>query len=260
MNPESETESTQPPVDVAIVVALSLEAAPLLESLDFRKTVSGNGLKYRNCFLGEQRIVVCEGAVGQKRARQATDAVIDAFDPQWILSVGISGGMIDGMKIGNIAVANSVVATDHKEEIEIPVGMPSDPKQGLYVDRICTASEIVRTGEEKRTLHEKTKAIAVDMESFAVVQTARKRDKNVMAIRAISDTLDVDLPPEVLAIFGEKGTIRTGALVGSIFKRPGSVKDLWKIRENAVHASESLAKFVIGVIPQLTRSVNSKKE
>lgn len=247
-NPQSE------PVSVAVIAALHLEISPLLDRLNVKRTVSGNGFKYHNCFLDDTRIVVCEKAVGQQRAKVATNAVIDAFDPEWILSAGISGALIEEMQVGQIAVANSLVRDDGEQEIAIPVGMESDSTSGLFVDRICTTDHIVRTREEKQSLREVTGAIAVDMESYAVVHTARQRKKKVMAIRAISDTLEKDLPPEVLAIFGGKGTIRMGALAGTLFKRPGSMKDLWKIREDAVTASRSLARFVLGVIPQLASS------
>ena len=259
MNEQQSGQTKSEPVSIAMIAGLHLEIAPLLGLLDVRRTATGNGFKYHNCFLNDIRIVVCEKAVGENRAKSATNAVIDVFDPEWILSVGISGALLEPMLVGHIAVANGLVRARRPDPIDVPVGMESDPAGGLFVGRICTTDHIVRTREEKQALHDQTGAIAVDMESFAVAQTARQRGKNVMAIRSISDTMEKDLPPEVLAIFGGKGTIRMGALAGTLFKRPGSVKELWKIREDAVTAARSLARFVLGVLPQLTSvSENSR--
>jgi adenosylhomocysteine nucleosidase len=72
-----------------------------------------------------------------------------------------------------------------------------------------------------------------------------------MAVRAISDDLSADLPPEVLAILGAKGTIRAGAVLGSLIKRPGSAKDMWKLRENAALAARRLAPLLKDIVTHL---------
>lgn len=251
MPPDSPTTSTAPRQTIGIVCALHLEVAPLLEQLNPTRTQSGNGLKYYDCALGELRIVVVEGGMGKQRASEATHALIDAFAPSWILSIGLSGALVPEIKKRHIVVGNALVSQSGQGEIRLRINMESHPQDGLHVGKLCMASHIVRTREEKQELHHRTQAIAVDMESLAVAQICKERDTGFMAIRAISDDLSADLPPEVLAIFGPKGTIRAGALLGTLFKRPSSVKDLWKIREEAVAASQQLAKFAITALPQL---------
>ncbi len=239
---------------IGIVCALHLEVVPLLDKIHATRTHAGNGLKFHDCSLGDVRIVVVEGGTGHKRATQATNALIDAFEPSWILSVGLSGALIPEMDIGHIVVGDSLIYESGNPEISLRLDMSDDVEHGLHVGKLCTADRIIRTREEKRELHAKTGAIAVDMESLAVAKVCKARSTGFMAIRAISDDLSEDLPPEVLAIFGPKGTIRAGALVGSILKRPSSVKDLWKIRESAVNAAKNLAQFTIGAISQLVES------
>ena len=39
---------------------------------------------------------------------------------------------------------------------------------------------------------------------------------------------------------------------GAIFNRPSSVKDMWNLREEAIKASDRLAKFLEGTVEQLT--------
>ncbi|TWT58525.1 5'-methylthioadenosine/S-adenosylhomocysteine nucleosidase [Thalassoglobus neptunius] len=252
--PPTNDRSESASVTVVVIAALSLETAPLLRQLDVRKSVNGNGFKFRNCFLDSTRVIVVEGGAGRERARGATNAAIDAFSPDWVLSVGLSGGLRESMKTGHIVVANEVVDSNGPQEIRIPIEMEDSPGEGLHVGRVCTVDRIVRTVEQKKQLRNATEAIAADMESLAVASTCRERQVPFMVIRSISDALDADLPSEVLAIFGNKGTIRAGALVGSLFKRPECVKDLWQIREQATSAAKSLATFLLGVFPQLTRS------
>lgn len=239
---------------IGIVCALHLEVAPLLEKLNPQRTQSGNGLKFFDCELNGTRLVVVEGGVGYRRATQATNALIDALSPSWILSVGLSGALVAEVSQGDLVVGNSMILSNNLDEISQTLNFPADAEKGWHVGRLCTTDHIVRTCDEKRELHDRTGAIAVDMESHAVATVCKSRDINFMGVRVISDDLTEDLPPEVLAIFGPNGTVRTGALVGTLFKRPSSVKDLWKLRESAVSASRKLAKFLIPILNQLNSS------
>ena len=117
--------------------------------------------------------------------------------------------------------------------------------------RLLTADELVRTVEQKRELGERHSALAVDLESLAVAQVAHEGKKRFVAVRVISDDLSADLPPEALSVIGATGSVRLGAAVGAIWKRPAAVKDLWRLREQAQSAAERLAAFLDGVILQL---------
>src|SRR5690606_28900211 len=96
------------------------------------------------------------------------------------------------------------------------------PGTGLHVGRLVTADEIVRTAREKSEFAEKFQAIAVDMETLAVAQVCRDTQTRFMSVRVITDTANQDLPPEILTVLGSSGSMRFGAAVGAIWKRPGS--------------------------------------
>ncbi|MCA8998459.1 MAG: 5'-methylthioadenosine nucleosidase [Planctomycetaceae bacterium] len=236
---------------IGIVCALNIEIQPFLDRCLLFKTDKGNGFKYHGCEFRDQRICVAEGGAGMSRARQVTQGIIDAFQPRWILSVGLSGALVDGISSGDIVVGTGL--TDERGEASLGVSLkfPADPARGLHAGKLCTVDHIVREPREKRELAATTGAVAVDMESLAVAKVCRDRQTRFLAIRAISDDVNTELPREVTAILGPKGTIRAGALVGSILKRPSSVKDLWAMREQAVVAAEHLSKFLGGVIEQL---------
>jgi adenosylhomocysteine nucleosidase len=46
-------------------------------------------------------------------------------------------------------------------------------------------------------------------------------------------------------------TAKLGAVVGAAWRRPSSVKDMWKLKEDALLASDRLAKFLASTIGQL---------
>ena len=236
--------------DIGVVCALRMELAPFLERCEKVKQYSGGAFTFRGGMLGDLRIAVVECGAGRTKARKATLALLDAHTPRWLLSVGFSGALNTDLKIGDIVVAKSIVGTAG-EELTLDLAMPADPGRGLHVGRIATVDHIVRKTDEKRELAERTGAIAVDMESLAVAETARDAHIRFMAVRAISDDAKTDLPPEVLAILGPTGSVRAGAVAGALWKRFSSAKDMWRMREHAVQAAERLAGFLEGVVTQL---------
>jgi adenosylhomocysteine nucleosidase len=241
--------------DIGIVCALPIELAPFLDRCTRLRTYSGGDFRFRGGLYDGIRIAVVQSGLGFARAREATQALVEAHTPAWIVSAGFSGALLPEMKVGDIVTADSIVDT-HGHELKVDLNMSPDPAGGLHVGRIVTADAIVRTVAEKRALAERHGAIAVDLESLAVAQIARETQTRFMAVRSISDDLSADLPPEVLAVLGSSGTVRIGATLGSLWKRPSSIKDMWRLREAAQTASERLATFLDGVVGQLYNALH----
>ncbi|HID21764.1 MAG TPA: 5'-methylthioadenosine nucleosidase, partial [Planctomycetaceae bacterium] len=152
------------------------------------------------------------------------------------------------------------IVDTHGQALDVPLKMASDPSRGLHVGTVLTADHLVRTVAEKQQLAERFGAIAVDVETLAVAQVCRDEKKPFMAVRAISDDLSSDLPPEVLTVVGDTGVMRFGAALGALWKRPSSVKDILRLRESAHQAAERLAIFLDGVIAQLHETITSPAE
>jgi adenosylhomocysteine nucleosidase len=238
---------------IGIVCALKLELAPYLEGCDRVRRYAGGDFTFRGGFTGSDwdiRIVTVEAGAGHERARRATQSLIDAHTPTWILSAGFSGALHPDLQLGDIVLANAIVSPEG-EELLVDARMTAAPDRGWHVGKIATADEIVRTVSAKQSLAEQTGALAVDLESLAVARLCQKTKTRFLAVRAISDDLSHDLPPEVMSVFGGSGSLRAGAIAGALWKRPSSVKDMWRLRENANHAAERLAKFLNFIVPSL---------
>ncbi len=255
-DPESKPDYTH--AHVGIVHATAMEVDPFLGCCDRLRKYTGGKFVFRGGLFGDIRVAFAQSGMGPGLAKKATQALIDGHSPPWIISAGFSGALQPAMKIGDIVVANSIVDTEGTE-LAIDLKMAADPAKGLYVGRLLTVDRIIRTVEEKRALAERCGALAVDMESLAVAQVCRQAKVRFLAVRVISDDLSADLPAEISSVVGSSGTVRLGAAVGAIFKRPGSVKDLWRLREQAMDAAERLSKFLEGVVEQLYASVAVKE-
>ncbi len=236
--------------DVGIVCALKIELASFLDRCEKVKHYTGGDFTFRGGRYDDIRVAVVESGVGFARARRATQALIDAHTPRWVLSCGFSGALLTEMKTGNIVVADSIADT-HGQHLDIDLHMEENRDGGLYVGRLVNSDDLVRTVAQKKSIAESSGAIAVDLESLAVAQVCRERKMRFLAVRVISDDMSADLPPEILSILGSTGTMRVGAAFGAMWKRPGSMKDMWRLRESAGKTAERLAIFLDGVLKQL---------
>lgn len=236
--------------EIGIVCALPIELDAFLGRCSKVKKYTGGEFTFRGGFYDGIRIAIVEAGMGFARARRATQALIDAHSPQWLLSCGFSGALRDELPLGAIVVGDSI-ADQHGHSLQIDLRMSGDPEQRLFVGRLLTADELVRSVSQKRLLGEQHQALAVDMESLAVAQVAKENKVRFMAVRVISDDLSADLPAEIMSVVGPTGSVRLGATVGALWKRPSAVKDLWRMREQAQSSATRLASFLDGVVVQL---------
>jgi adenosylhomocysteine nucleosidase len=237
--------------DIGIVCGLAIEMNAFLSRCARVRNYTGDHFTFRGGIFNESRIVVVETGHGPISARLATQSLIAGHSPDWVLSCGFSGSLIPDLSIGDVVVANTILDTDGNQ-ISLNVNMQAGP--GLKVGRCVVTDKLVRTVDHKKQLATDHKAIACDTQSLAVAQVCRDQGCRFMSIRTISDDLSADLPNEILSVIGSTGSQRLGAALGSIWKRPGSVKDMWYLRENAISAAERLAGFLEGVVAQLGTS------
>ena len=236
--------------DVGLVCALPMELAPFFDRCEKVRSIKGHGFRFRGGRLGEIRVAAVESGPGIDNAARATRALLDGHAPRWVVACGFAGGLQAGMGVGDVVVADGV-RNLRGGEFAAPPGMMSDPARRLHVGRFVTADAIVRTVAEKRDLAVAFDAVAVDMETYGVAAACRDAGVRFMAVRAVTDDLSADLPVEVHALLAATGAKRVGATLGSLWNRPASAGDLWRLREKAVLAADRLAPFLVGVVRQL---------
>ncbi len=253
------TDSSQPDdkahADIGLVAALNIEVAPFLQRcLGPRKYVGGDFI-FRGGRYQEARVALVESGPGFARARRATLALIDAHTPRFVISCGFSGALQSDLAVGHIVMANEITDT-HGHPFPLALEIPGQLPGRVHVGKLVVTDELVTSVEEKLALGQSHDALAVDMESLAVGQVCREAGIGFMAIRVISDDLSDDLPPEIQSVLAPTSGRRFGAALGALWKRPGSYKDLWKLREQAHYAADQLATFLDGVVEQLYDSID----
>ncbi|MCP4194131.1 MAG: hypothetical protein GY768_26270 [Planctomycetaceae bacterium] len=254
----SDPNATHPvkskPCDIAFVFGVGVEAGGLIDLLQDGITTRCDSYLEHAGTLEGRSIVIAESGVGQKKAAHATDDLIAIHKPSCVISTGFATGLRDEAKYGHILMANSVADCTGNH---YPIHLAMDPAviqsiKGLHVDRLLTVDEMRQTPQDKRMLGEQYAAAACDMETFAVAEICQNQSVSFLSVRVISDTVDDQLPFEIETLQDQKSLAsKLGATAGAIFNRPSAVKDLWKLKEDALKASDRLARFLVSVSSQL---------
>lgn len=246
--------------DIGLVFALGIEAGGFEDLLTDVVTIRGGVNVFRRGRLGSRRVVIAQSGPGCEPAASATTALIAAHEPDWIFSAGFAGGLDEKLRKHDILMVNRVVYQDGRHfslDLKVDADALADTP-GIHLGSLLTTDRIIRLPSEKRELGEKHGALAVDVETFAVAEVCRRDKVPLIGVRIISDTVDDELPEDLDRLMRQKTAVRkAGAVVGSILNRPGSVKDMLKLKEDALVASDKLAKFLESMIRQMGPALES---
>ncbi len=254
---EAERQAEDPELrkcDVGVVFALGIEAGGLEDLMADVVTIRSPGIVVRRGRLATRRVAIVQSGPGCEAAARATAALIAAHQPDWVFSAGFAGGLDETLKKQDVLMVDRVVYQDGQGlslDLKVdPSALAATPC--VHAGSLLTADRIIRLASEKRELGKQHGALAVDMETFAVAEVCRRDKVPLIAVRIISDGVDDELPKDVDRLMRQKTVVRkAGAVVGSIMNRPGSIKDMFQLKEDALLASDKLAKFLESMIRQL---------
>lgn len=249
-----EEKKPREPVEIALIFALDAEAGGTVDLLKDSETIAGQGLTEHLGRFADREVVVVETGVGRDAARKAVEEVLRIRRPRWVVSTGFAGGLIPQLRRRHILMPDEIVDAAGRT-LEIGLGMDREhveQTKGLHTGRLVTIDKLAETVAQKEALAAAHQAVAVDMESFAVAETCLGRKVRFLSVRVISDAVDDELPPEVATLLNQKTMAgQWGAAAAAIFSRPAALGDLLQLKEDAIAASDRLARFLQGVVAQL---------
>ncbi len=254
-NEPDEQDATEPQAyDAAIIFAVSVESGGLVDRLE---ELTRRRFKYRTEYHGlfqGRRVVVVDAGIGLEAARRATERTITRYRPNWVISAGFASALQPGIRRGHLVMVDTVIGRNNDA---YHVGLKLDPQtaaisRGLHVGRLLSVEHPVRSADKKRTLAEQHAALAYDTETAGVAEACHRMKTRFLAVRVISEAVDDVVPPEIETLVNQSNTAaRLGAAAGAIFRRPSSVKEMWRLKEESINSSDRLAKFLQGVLEQL---------
>ena len=228
---------------ILVTFAVDAEFAPWRKLRTFEKS-NAAGTDYFSTKIGDNEINVLLTGIGCRRAWLEAAKVLWNSDVDICISSGLAGGLRDAHRLGEILVAESVLASKWDKAIPCdPVLVDSAAATGAKkVKAFYTADHVVLRASDKRSLS--VFADAVEMESAEVLLKGAAFGAKVAAIRSISDTVDEDLPLDFNKVAGDSGEVSMRRIVGSVASAPASIPALVRFGRQSRRAAESLAVFL----------------
>ncbi len=134
-------------------------------------------------FESEDVVLLC-GGIGYEAGKRAAEAVIEYAKPSLLIATGLVGGLKPEWTLGRTMVAAEVVEEATGRRFRTAYG------EGMVV----SSREIARAAK-KHELASRFAADVVDMEGAAVAEVAEVHGLPFLAVKAVSDEMDFELPP-----------------------------------------------------------------
>jgi adenosylhomocysteine nucleosidase len=201
--------------------------------------------------IGDAEVVVVLTGIGPKHAAFTASNAIGAERESlnFCVSSGLAGALRPEYGIGQVLAARRVLSERLHGDLPERVVESSAPllsfaeELGVTVAaNFYTAGHVVFRVDEKR--HQAHTADAVEMESFEVLRQAAAHGIPAVAIRAISDVADEELPLDLNRVFDDAGRVSFLGVMGEVARHPKSIPGLIRLGQRSRLAAESLAKFL----------------
>lgn len=234
---------------VLIVFAVNAEFAPWRKLRDFELIPARAVTLYRTQ-IGQATVDFVVSGMGLENARSASESAMSAPYNICIAS-GFAGSLRANHRVGEILIAQAVqqLGTSNIIECSRKLFLHGCHEGATPADIFLTTGKLVESNEKKKQLS--LNGDAVDMESFAVLAAAKERNLPAVAIRAISDQMDEDMPANIDTTVDKRGRVRAGQILRFIASNPFQLPALLRLGGRSRTTAELLAKFLEVYIQKL---------
>lgn len=214
-----------------MVVALAAEARVLTD----RALRAGEGI----IIAPGLRLRLC--GMGPAAAAQAAEALL-ADGVGALLAFGTAGALAPALRPGTLLLPEQVLFSGRDYAVATPwrSHVAARIHGEVLSGPLLTVATACGQSAEKRALHARSGAVAVDMESGAVAAVATAAGKPFLALRALVDPVERDLPRSALVGVDAYGRPRLSALLAALARRPWEIAVLLRLGREMNAALQSL--------------------
>jgi adenosylhomocysteine nucleosidase len=196
--------------------------------------------------------VLLTGMGGENAARAMSSLPADIYDA--CISSGLAGSLDTTLKPGDVIVARTAETLGQACQAASDAGLVdlAVASGAKAVNVSLTSERIVATAEEKEALSQE--GTIVEMESAYILAAATRGHLPSVAVRAISDAADEDLPVDFARILDSHGHLKMGGLLKEIGLSPYRIPLLLQFGRQSRAAGKSLADFLDRYISAISQN------
>ena len=211
---------------IGIFVALPREARAIFGSNGW---LEKKGIFLKKIIKNTLEIEITVCGQGKKGAQKAF-FYFEQKKIKKIINLGVAGALEETLTQGELILPNLLISNEGKiASLKESKKIENILKSHTYPFKICnlfTSKEAVSSPFEKRQIHTKYGACAVDMEAFYIGRLCKNSSLTFYSIKAISDSLDHLLPKEVLNCLDDMGGMNYARLFKNVVLKPALIKHL----------------------------------
>lgn len=199
---------------IGIIGAMDVEVQMLKDIMQDVIVASISGIEYYAGTISGVEVIVAKAGVGKVNAAVCAEAMIIKYVPSAIINIGVAGGLAPVLKVGDIAVADSVIEHDMDTSVfGDPLGfitginkvnIPCEEwvtetllqvAKGIDgINTVCgtivSGDQFISSKEKKAQLVETFNAVATEMEGASIGHVCYMNSVPFGVLRAISDSAD----------------------------------------------------------------------
>ncbi|MFA7061417.1 MAG: hypothetical protein WC156_11445 [Pedobacter sp.] len=226
---------------IGIISAMPEEAQAILNHAENLKKSQHGERSVFYCGIAGHEITLIEAGMGMLNAGWAA-TVLAAQTPDLIISAGFGGGVLPGLKVGDVVMAEQVLhwAGTSFERVEAGLYAPENtalPIRGCFI----TSEGILNKHDLKELLPSNANRPVVEMEGAAIARVAAEHNIPFMGIRAISDPWNEELSFSINEFCDDEMRIRPIKVLTTILQRPHIIPQLIRLAWNSRVAARSLS-------------------
>lgn len=239
-------------IAAAMLAALSLEVRPFLRRVQARR-LPGMDLPAWEFYVHGKKGVAAVSGLGEAAAEGAACWLMERFTPPRLVSVGFGGAVTPELPPEALVLGQSFwrydPTTGEMQEIAAPP-QAAPPGQlvaklrttGLtaFAGAIVTTPMIIHKADQGSPLLHLPRPV-VDMETAALAQAARRSGIPFLALRAISDAADEEIPEFICQAARQGQTPTAGAALGWLAADPRRAAILLRLWRRSRLAAVRLA-------------------
>jgi adenosylhomocysteine nucleosidase len=237
----------------AVVFGDRSEAGCFEDLLRGAAATKGEDVRIVEGDLDGRRVAVLAAGDDSELAARAVQALLDGHRPRVVISAGFAVALSQELTRGQLIVATEVTSGEG-ENLALDGGRFGEALQAINVarGRLACLAESPRTPDEKAELAARLSVLAADRQPLAVVRTCLERHAPLVVVRMIVEEAGEELPAHVSFAAAQPSKAgRFGAVVGALFRRPSSMKDFYRRKEQMLVLGDRFAAALKRLIAAL---------
>jgi adenosylhomocysteine nucleosidase len=209
-----------------------------------RRTLS-HACYYKGDIHGRDVALFVSG-IGAARAYETAKSACRALPLTAYISIGLSASLSADLKPGSLVVAESTASLSdglvHRSDEKLLMLARKTLGGEASFGSVAVSSSVITYSKNKKEVALSCKALALDMETSGAARACGEEGVPFLAIRAISDALEEDLPVD-FNLFVKDG-LDWPRFILHVVTHPGVIPGLIRLGKNSRVAARSLAGAV----------------